>query len=483
VSELEVLRQENAYLKQQLAELKRLLYGKKSERFIAPNPLQASLFELEPVEAPEPEKQTIERTKPKSSKKPVRQVLPAHIPRIDRIIEPTGVDLDGAVKIDELVTEYLNYIPSRLYVERIIRPKYKLKDNSIVAAPLDDAQPIEKSNVGAELLAYLLISKYCDHLPLFRLAKMFKRENVVIAESTMNDWVQNGMQLLKPLFEHLHKRVSRSSYLQADETPIPVLESIKPGSTHKGYYWVYHSPIDDIISFQYHKSRSADAVRDHLQNFKGYLQSDGYSGYNQFEAVPDVISLACMSHARRKFHEALTNDEEKAREALSLIKVLYDIETRAREQQMNHQQRYAIRQQEALPALQQLKQWLVAQQNKVLPKSAIGNAVFYTLKLWDRLTVYTEDGKLEIDNNLIENKIRPVAIGRKNYMFAGSHNAAARAGALYSFMAMCQTAEVNPMHWLTDVLKRINNHSIQHLDQLLPANWKKLNPIPEINNT
>lgn len=470
------MRRENAYLKQELAELKRLIFGKKSERFVAPDPNQTSLFDLAPVEAPEPEKQLIERTRATQAKKPVRKELPPHIPRIERVIEPQDVDLSDAVKIGEAITEYLNYEPARIYVEKIVRPKYKLADERIVIAPLDDAQPIEKSNVGAALLAHLLISKYCDHLPLYRLVRMFRREGVEIAESTVNGWVQDAMKLLKPLFDHLQQRVNSSSYLQADETPIAVLESVRPGSTHKGYYWVYHAPNDAIISFQYHKSRSGDAVKEHLKDFKGYLQSDGYAGYNQFDTHPDVHLLACMSHARRKFHVAMDNDPVRATEALAMFGTLYQIEQQARDEHMSVEQRLLLRQEKSVPALQLLKQWLQEQQSHVLPKSSIGEAIFYTLKLWDRLMVYARNGELEIDNNLIENKIRPVALGRKNYLFAGSHDAAARAGALYSFMAMCRLHDVNPMHWLTDVLKRINNQSIQQLDELLPVNWVKNNP-------
>jgi len=301
---------------------------------------------------------------------------------------------------------------------------------------------------------------------------MFKREKVDIAESTINGWVQMAMKLLEALFERMQSKVMSSGYLMADETTIPVLESLKPGSTHKGYYWVYYSPVDKLISFQYHKSREGEAVRQHIDKFKGYLQTDGYAGYYQFKNNPDIILLACMAHARRKFYAALENDKERAGHALELFGLLYDIETEARESKMDHEQRHALRQKKALVVFQKLEDWLKENQNKVLPKSAIGDAINYTLNLWPRLKRYTEYGKLEIDNNLIENKIRPIALGRKNYMFAGSHEAARLAGMIYSFMAMCKVEEINPLEWLTDVLQNINNHSILQLDELLPANWK-----------
>lgn len=471
---VEELTAELERLKFRLAELNRLIFGTKSERFVAPTPEQGSLFDLPPIEAPEPEKQVIVRNKPQSKKKAVRMPIPEHLPRVETVIEPEGIDLSTAQKIGEEVTEFLNYKPSRIYVERIVRPKYKINNESIVVAELKNAQPIAKSNVGAGLLAYIFISKYVDHLPLYRLVQIFKRENVVIAESTINGWVQMSMKMLDVLFKHMMKNVMSSDYLMADETPIPVLESLKPGSTHKGYYWVYYSPVDKLISFMYHKSRSGDAVKEHLKDFGGYLQTDGYAGYDQFKNNTNITLLACMAHARRKFYTAQENDKERAQHALKLIGLLYNIEAFARTHKMSHQERHALRQENAPAILKQLEEWLKENQTKVLPKSSMGEAINYTLKLWPRLTKYLENGKLEIDNNLIENKIRPVALGRKNYLFAGSHEAAQRAGMIYSFMAMCKHEEVHPYEWLTYVLQNINNQSIQNLDELLPANFKKL---------
>ena len=463
---------ELASVKFQLAELKRMIFGAKSERFVPQDPNQLTLFDLAPVEAPEPEKQIIERNKPQSKKKPVRAPIPSHLPRVETIIEPEGIDLSTAQKIGEEITEFLNYKPSTIYVERIIRPKYKINNERIIIAELKNAQPIAKSNAGAALLAFILVSKYIDHLPLYRIVQMLKRQNVDISESTINGWVQMAMKTLDVLFKHLNKKIMASDYLMADETPIPVLESLKPGSTHKGYYWVYHSPRDGLISFMYHKSRSGEAVKEHLKDFRGYLQTDGYAGYDQFKGNPNITLLACMAHARRKFYAAQDNDKEKALHAMGLIGLLYDIEREARDQNMNEQQRHALRQQKVPSILKQLETWLKQTQLKVLPKSPIGEAINYTLKMWPRLIRYAEDGKLEIDNNFVENKIRPIALGRKNYLFVGNHGAAYLAGMIYSFMAMCKVEGVNPLDWLTYVLQNINNHSIQNLDELMPANFK-----------
>jgi transposase len=487
VSELEILRQENNALKQhnellkfQLAELRKLIYGVKSERYTGASrdAGQLTLFEAERASEPEPEIQTIQRRKPQAEKKqPVRTPIPAHLPRKETVIEPEGFDLTHAVKIGEEITEYLEYTPGKIHVEKIIRPKYKVNGEKIVVAELKDAQPIARSNAGPGLLAHILVSKYDDHLPLYRQNKMFKREGLNLPESTLISWAQKGMDILTILHQHNQKQINASSYLMADETPVPVLESAKPGSTHKGYYWVYYSPRDHNISFQYHKSRGKEAPLKHLKDFQGYLQTDGYAGYEQFKGINGITLMACMAHARRKFHEAKDSDPETASRALELFGELYDIEHHAREHGLSYAERYDLRQKESIRVLNKLEAWLKEQQLKSLPKSPAGMAINYTLSLWSRLKVYTTDGMLEIDNNWVENKIRPVAIGRKNYLFAGSHQAAERAGMIYSFLAMCRMADVNPWEWLSDVLKRINNHSILKLDELLPANWKALSEL------
>jgi hypothetical protein len=259
----------------------------------------------------------------------------------------------------------------------------------------------------------------------------------------------------------------------ADESPVPVLDSSKEGSTHKGYYWVFYAPLTHLIMFIYHKSRGGDAPREVLKDFQGYLQVDGYSVYDQFERTEGFVLMACMAHIRRKFHEALSNDKVRADNALEQIGLLYAVEKQARENQMSHEARFDLRKEKSEPVMQSLRTWMLEQYSQVLPKSAIGQALSYALQHWDRACNYLKDGKLEIDNNWIENKIRPLALGRKNYLFAGSHEAAARAGMMYSFFAMCRKEEINPSQWLSDVLARIQDHPINQIHQLLPHNWKQ----------
>jgi transposase len=477
------LRAELESLHFEFKKLLKLFKGSKSERFV-PSADQLSIFGDTPIaQQPEPKTQTITRRVPNSREKqqPIRKLLPAHLERETTTIHPEGVDPESTPVIGREITEVLEYKPGKFFVNQIIRPKYKTAINvsgdvEIQVAPIPAAlQPIAKSNAGPGLLAHILISKYEDHLPLYRQRKMFLRDRIDIAESTIGDWVKQALNLLEVLFEHTVKKMKNASYLMADETPIAILESNKPGSTHKGYYWVYYDPVNHLIVFIYHKSRAGDAPKAFLEYFKGYLQTDGYSGYNQFEQNRDIIQLACLAHIRRKFHEAISNDKDRAEYVLGQIAILYGVEKKARESELNWEDRQKLRQQESRPVLDQLKTWLLENYPAVLPKSAVGQAIQYALHLWPRLENYLLDGRLEIDNNWIENKIRPLAIGRKNYLFAGSHDAAERAGMIYSFLAMCRVAEVNPYEWLKSVLGTIQETQLNEIESLLPHNWKKAN--------
>lgn len=255
----------------------------------------------------------------------------------------------------------------------------------------------------------------------------------------------------------------------ADETPIPVLIKDKPGSTHKGFHWVYYSPLEKLVCFDYRKGRGRDGPREFLDGFQGVLQSDGYNAYNEFENREGITMLACMAHTRRKFDKSLINDPDRASHMLSMIQNLYEVERKAREEGLTHDQRKELRQEVSVPILGEMETWLKDQLTDVLPKSSIGEAIQYTLKQWKRLVKYTEDGRWEIDNNLVENSIRPVAVGRKNYLFAGSHEGARRAAMIYSFLGTCKINDVEPFSWLKDVLTRIPDQSIQKLEELLPG--------------
>jgi hypothetical protein len=256
----------------------------------------------------------------------------------------------------------------------------------------------------------------------------------------------------------------------ADETPIPVLTSDKPGATHKGYLWAYYDPINKMVLFDYRKTRARTGPEEVLNQFEGYLQTDGYTGYNGLKK--EIIQLACMAHARRKFEYALDNNRKLAAQALELIGKLYDIERYARENQLDHQARKQIRQDQALPILVEFKQWMDDNLLTVAPRSSIGIAIAYTLNLWTRLSRYIEDGRLEIDNNLIENSIRPIALGRKNYLFAGSHESAENIAIMYSLLGTCKIRNVEPESWLEHVLSVLPDTPDSQLASLLPGEIK-----------
>ncbi len=474
------LREQVATLTHQLKELQRLIYGSKNERFIPSNlsPSQLSLdIEADAVaECSVVKTQQITYTRNTTEvirEHPGRTKLPEHLERREIIIEPEQKTED-CKKIGEEITEELEYAPGKLFVNRYVRPKYIQANNQgIIIAPMID-RPLPKAIVGAGLLAQIIIDKYVDHLPLYRQMERFKREGINIAYSTIGDWIKNGCALIDPLGEALKKLILQSSYLHADESPIKVLDKDKKGSTHRGYYWVYHNSIDDLVLLDYREGRGREGPQEMLKDFKGYLQTDGYAVYDYFKDKEGIAVLHCMAHARRMFYEARDNDKATAEYALQQIRLLYDIERKAKDQQLDAEQILQMRRQEAVAVLESLGAWMKEAYIKALPKSTIGKALGYSIQRWPELMLYTTDGKLNIDNNPVENSIRPVAIGRKNYLFAGSHDAAKRSAMLYSLMGTCKLHGINPFIWLRDVLQRINNHPINKIAELLPQNWQPI---------
>ena len=461
-------------LQHELDQLKRLVFGSRHERFVPTTPQEqlALGLNVKAVESPAPSVQTIEYTRKKkenSSEKlhTGRMRLPASLPREQVIIEPTE-DVSGWIKIGEEITEELERIPGKLFVRQYVRPKYARPDGEGVVMAELPARPIDKGIAGPGLLAQIIIDKYTDHLPIHRQIQRFEREGIKLPASTLTDWISATCTLLGPLYEMLRKEVLSCTYLQADETPIKVLDKNKKGTTHRGFHWVYHAPQERLVLFDYREGRGREGPTECLKDFKGYLQTDGYVVYEDFASKLGVTLLSCMAHARRKFDEAKDNDLARASHVLTEMQKLYALERQAKENGLSIDELLLLRQQHAIPVLDNLKTWMLENYKTVLPKSAIGQALNYSLQRWDKLSLYTTNGRLQIDNNLVENAIRPVAIGRKNYLFAGSHNGARRAAMLYSFLGTCKMNNVNPFDWLRDVLTRIPEHSVNKLELLLP---------------
>jgi transposase len=471
----EAFKEKISAMEVQLGQLYKLIQGFKSERFI-PEILeqQLSLFSEDSdktgqVATP---KETITYTREKQ-KHPGRSSLPEHLPVREVILEPEE-DVSALKKIGQEVSETLEYTPASLVKRRTIRPKYARKDQQgVVIAPIPP-RPIEKSIAEACLLAYILVSKYIDHLPFYRQIQRFKREfGWEPASSTLSDWMASCCQLLEPLYNTLKQKILEDGYIQADESPIKVLDNDKKGSTHQGYQWVYHDPLQKLVLFNYRKGRGQHGPKELLDGYKGYVQCDGYSVYDKIGVDPDITMAGCLVHARRKFVDARDQDKARAEKALVLFSEIYREERAIKEAAAGDaEMRKELRLQKVLPLLQQIKTWIQEEQFKVLPKSAMGKAMTYFINQYPKFEVIFEDGRIELDNNLIENAIRPLALGRKNFLFAGSHKAAQNAAMLYSFFGSCKMQGVNPQEWLEDTLKKIPDHSIQKLEELLPGYQK-----------
>lgn len=493
IEEYQQLQQDYLLLKHQLEQLKRMIFGAKSERFV-PDSLPGQLSLGLDIEVAEQAPVQIEKISYDRKKhKPVnitphgRLPIDASLPRRRFELEPQ-VDTSGLKRIGEEITEELDYRPGSFRVNQYVRIKYALpqpgadahteEQAGVVIAPMP-SRPIEKGIPSAGLLSYILLSKTVDHLPLYRIGKMFQRQGVNIPAATMTDWFKATCNLIKPLYEAQKRLVLGADYLQMDESPIQVLESETKGKTHRGYMWVCRAPVQNLVFFSYNSGRSVEEPTKLLKNFRGKLQSDGYSVYEMFQGRPEITLAACLAHSRRKFFEAQSNDKARAKVVLTKIQALYEVERIAKEKQLNAPERLALRQEISRPIFDQLGEYLRKELLEVLPKSPIGKAIAYPLNRWKKLEQFLLDARVEIDTNLLENKIRPLALGRKNYLFAGNDEAAQRLAIAYSLMASCKINDINPHTWLRDVLFRLPDLPVNRVEELLPHNWKPLEVYPE----
>ena len=480
-------------LKQQIQMLQRRIWGKSSEKHIAEDPLQRKIdFEgldllPEEKELANSAKEEIEqyktvRVKVQEKSHPVRKPLPESLPREETHIYPENINAENWTELEPEITEVLERDPARWYVRRIVRHKYVLKDKSqaqevekqIVTAPMP-ALPIAKSYAGATLLADIVIDKYVNHLPFYRQIQMFKQQGISIAPATINGWFGGVADLMRPAYYRLMDLVLRSGYVQSDETTLPIINNEKH-KTINGYIWMIRAVTEDLVFFHYdHGSRAQKVALQLFKDYQGVIQTDGYAVYDMYENKKGVLPIGCWAHARRKFEEALSEDKDRAEYALGQIRLLYDVERRADTEKLSDQDRAELRARLSYPIMVAFEKWITAEYPKVLRQGRIGKALLYTHNIYHKLTRYHLDGKLKMDNNLAENAIRPIALGRKNWLFCGNHDAAENAAIIYSMLGCCKAHGVNFRDWLVFFLENIHNYDDDYskdLAELLPHNFK-----------
>ena len=469
-------------LEGQLYYLKRQLFGQKSEKL---DPAQRMLFEelykeLQAKAEEQPPKTPSERRKARANANHKgRRPLP---PELDREVIEIEPDADEKVcddchspkqRMGEEVTEKLDYVPACFKVKRYVRGKYACKqcEGNVSIAPLPP-MAIDKGIPAEGLLAHIITSKYADHLPLNRLEGIGRRAGVDLTVSTMCDWVAHCADLLAPLVKRMHHKILQSPKINTDDTSVPIKSKKRKGSTYKGYLWVY---IDDSYNsvFDFTPTRSREGPLNFLGDYGGSVQADAYSGYDEFFRTSEATEVGCHAHARRKFDYAMDSDPVRASQMLAMWKALYAVEKKAKEDNYTDPQLRKARQNESKPILDQIHSNLMTWKDQVLPKSPTGKAITYALNQWDALMRYVDDPILEIDNNLSERTLRMVAIGRKNWMFAGSEAGAERAAIIYSLVAGCKLNGLDPFAYFRDVLEKVTTYPASQIDDLLPSNWKK----------
>ena len=484
-------------LRQQIQMLQRRIWGKSSEKHIAEDPLQRKIdFEgldllPEEKELANSAKEEIEqyktvRVKVQEKSHPVRKPLPESLPREETHIYPENINAENWTELEPEITEVLERDPARWYVRRVVRHKYVLKDKSqaqdvqkqIVTAPMP-ALPIAKSYAGATLLADIVIDKYVNHLPFYRQIQMFKQQGISIAPATINGWFGGVADLMRPAYYRLMDLVLRSGYVQSDGTTLPIINNEKH-KTINGYIWMIRAVTEDLVFFHYdHGSRAQKVALQLFKDYQGVIQTDGYAVYDMYENKKGVLPIGCWAHARRKFEEALPEDKTRAEYALSQIGLLYDVERRADTEKLSDQDRAELRARLSYPIMVAFEKWITAEYPKVLRQGRIGKALLYTHNIYHKLTRYHLDGKLKMDNNLAENAIRPIALGRKNWLFCGNHDAAENAAIIYSMLGCCKAHGVNFRDWLVFFLENIHNYDDDYskdLAELLPHNFKTQKP-------
>lgn len=495
-AEIERLRSKVASLEDQLYWLRKKMFGKMSEKNLPLDPAvlsEPTLFDDPLTDEERAELEAAVRKDEEDAaklirvrgfeRKPRKAIDTANLEVREEHIYPEVENREDYTELNPEVTDTLVLVPAQIYVRRIIRHKLVLKSNLQIKDPERNAfelaplpvMPLPKCMASESLLADIILQKFFYHMPFYRVIQKYKELGVKISDSTMNDWYAATCEKLKLLYDVLVREVLSRDYIQVDESTLPVIDNEKHRAV-KGYMWCTRAVTEKLVAFHYDMgSRSHETARKLLRGYRGTIQTDGYGAYDQFESDPHIQVIGCWAHARRKWSDALDEDRRTASEALAYINKLYHVENEAKEAGIVGDFLKEKRQKEAYPVILQFEKWMYETATRSSQNSRIGKAISYTLPLLPRLSRYVNDGRFCIDNNLVENAIRPLALGRKNFLFCGNHDAAIRAAIVYSLVDSCKALDVDPREWMEDILLRIsgNENNRDALRELLPDKWAK----------
>jgi transposase len=483
---VDALEQELELTNRKLQHVLKQLFGKKTEQF---DPRQLELLlsglRVQPIPAGEPPAM-LRPPRPATGRASARKPrIPENLPTEDIVIDPDEVSAEPQAYqcIGEEITQELDVVPPKYFRRRFIRRKYVRKAERSLPPVIAALPPrlIAGGYASVGLVVDIILKKYLEHLPLYRQEQMLKmRYDIELSRKTMCDWVEQAAWWLKPIYEHIGCELRQGEYLQIDETPIRFCQA-EGGGSGQGYLWVYHRPGAGVL-FEWHTSRGADCLEGMLKDFGGTVQTDGYGAYDSYVTKrgqqiaagvdkPPIVPAACWAHARRRFHEALPECPSQAAWVMRQIQHLYRIEAELREASAGPALRESVRSSQSTMILGRIEKALRRKLAAHRPTSQMGRAISYALSLWPQLLVYVSDGRIEIDNNLVENAIRPTAIGKKNYLFFGHPEAGERSAILYTLLENCKREGINPQAYLQDVLARRLTTPLNQIAQLTPANW------------